>query len=105
MDKLKKTIKRLFKKYKQPIRGFIGWLFGIGVQVGTVGADAMMTWDRKRWAIGLGLAALPGIMGWMKGGENNPTDEELYEKVHAVRKARAEAGVEVTDPNGHPLKP
>jgi hypothetical protein len=92
-----KNLKKLFKKYKQPIRGFLGWLFGIGIQVGTVGADAMMLWDAKRWAIGLGLAALPGIVGTMRGGDPNHTDEELFDKVQAVKVAKKAAlGVETT---------
>jgi hypothetical protein len=92
-----KALKKLYKKYKQPIRGFLGWLFGIGIQVGTVGADVMMTWDKKRWIVGLGLAALPGIVGFMRGGETNPTDEELFEKVQTVKAAKKAAlGVETT---------
>lgn len=93
------------KPYKQQIRAFLGWLFGMLAQVSVVGPDVMMTWDKKRWAITLGIAALPGIVGFMKGGDNNPTDEELYDKVHRVKKIRAAAGVEITDPIGFPLKP
>lgn len=96
------AIKKFIKKYKQPIRAFLGWFGGIMVQVVAVGPDTMMTWDKKRWALGLFAAAIPGIVGLMRGGENNPTDEELYEKVRAVKKARAAEGVEVTDP-GTPL--
>lgn len=99
------VLKKLFKKYKQPIRAFLGWLGGIMVQVVAVGPDTMMGWDTKRWALGLFAAAIPGIVGGIRGGENNPTDEELYEKVHSVKKARAVQGLEVTDPNGIQLKP
>lgn len=105
MSSITKQAKQLFKKYKQPIRGFLGWLFGMLAQVTTVGVDTIMTWDAKRWSFTLAIAALPGFMGFMKGGENNPSDEELYEKVHAVKKVRAQQGLEVTDPNGLPLKP
>ena len=97
------SFQKLIKPYKQQLRAFLGWLFGIGIQIGTVGPDAMMAWDKKRWAIGLGLAALPGIVGFMKGGDNNPTDEELYDKVHKVKQLRAAVGQEVTDPIGLPL--
>jgi hypothetical protein len=95
---------KLIKPYKQQIRGFLGWLFGLLAQV-VVNVDAAAEWGLKRWLVGLGVAALPGIVGFMKGGDDNPTDEELYEKVHAVKRKRYVEGLEVTDPNGIPLKP
>ena len=98
-----KKFQKFIKPYKQQLRGFLGWLFGMLAQVSVVGADVMLTWDKKRWAFTLAVAALPGIVGFMKGGDNNPSDEELYEKVHTVKKARAEAGLEVT--GSHQLKP
>lgn len=108
MKKLKQLWKQwqqFIKPYKQQIRAFLGWLFGILAQVTAVGVDVVETWSLKRWAIALGVAALPGIVGFMKGGENNPSDEELYDKVHRVKKIRAMAGQEVTDPVGIPLRP
>lgn len=106
MQKLKdlwKKFQKVIKPYKQPLRGFLGWTFGILAQVTAVGIDTVMTWGVKRWLLGLGVAALPGIVGFMKGGDDNPSDDELYEKVHAVKTARAEAGLEVTDPKGFAL--
>lgn len=105
MKKLKdmwKKFQAFIKPYKQEIRGFLGWLFGLLAQV-IVDVDAAMAWSTKRWILGLGVAALPGIVGFMKGGDNNPSPEELYEQVHAVKKQRAMEGLEVTDPVGHPL--
>lgn len=107
MSKLKtwwKSFQKFIKPYKQPLRGFLGWLFGILAQV-VVDVDAAMAWSTKRWVIGLGVAALPGIVGFMKGGDNNPTPEELYDQVHKVKQMRMTAGLEVTDPVGHPLRP
>jgi hypothetical protein len=90
-----KKFQSFIKPYKQQIRGFLGWLFGLVSQM-VLDVDAVMGWSTKRWLLGLGVAALPGIVGFMKGGEDNLTPEEMYEKIHAVKKARAAAGVEVT---------
>lgn len=104
MKKLKdmwKKFQKFIKPYKQQLRGFIGWLFGVLAQVTAAGSiEEVMAWSTKRWLLGLGVAALPGIMGFMKGGDDNPSDDELYQKVHAVKKKRAVEGLEVTDPNG-----
>jgi hypothetical protein len=96
-------VKALFKKYKQALRGFLGWLFGIGVQIAQAGADQVMTWSVKRWVVGLAFAAIPGFVGLMKLGDPNPTPEEMYDAVHKVKMARAEANLEITDPSGMPL--
>lgn len=99
------VLKSLYRKYKQQIRGFIGWLAGMLLQVVPQGGyEAAITWPWQKWAFTLAVASLPGFMGLMKGGENNPTDEELYEKVHAVKTKRAVMGLETTDPNGLKLK-
>lgn len=108
MSKLKsmwKQFQKFIKPYKQQLRAFIGWLFGLLAQITAVGADTVMAWDAKRWAITLGIAALPGIMGFMKGGEDNHSDEELYEKVHAVKQARASKGLETTGEHTLPTPP
>jgi hypothetical protein len=88
MSERKKKMKKVYKHYKQEIRAFTGLVFGALIQVSLVGVDAMLTWDKKRWIMSIGVAMLPGIVGWMKGGDSNPTDEELYEKVQAVKKVK-----------------
>jgi hypothetical protein len=98
-----KKFQKLIKPYKQQVRGFLGWLFGLLSQM-VLDVDAVMSWGLKRWLVGLGVAALPGIVGFMKGGDDNPTDEELYDRVHAIKKKRYVAGLEITDPTGLPLK-
>jgi hypothetical protein len=98
-------LKKLFKKYKKHLRAFLGWLGGLLLQISVVGADVMAGWSGERWALGLAVAALPGIVGLISVGDPNPTDEELYSKVHAVKKKRAMAGLEVTDPIGLKLPP
>ena len=101
---LYKKFQKVIKPYKQQIRAFLGWLTGLLLQVMPQGGyDVAITWPWKKWAFTLGVAAIPGLMGFMKGGDNNPTDEELYDKVHAVRQARAVAGVEIT--GEHPIAP
>ena len=98
-------MKTLYQKYKQPIRGFLGWLFGavmITMQAG--GLDAMNSWTLKRWAFSFALAALPGKVGFMRGGDPNPTPQQMYAAVHSVKMERIEQGQEVTDPHGLPLK-
>jgi len=97
-----KSWQKFIKPYKQQIRAFLGWLFGMLAQVTAVGVDVVETWSVKRWALALGIAALPGIMGFIKGGDDNLSDEELYDKVHSVKQARAMAGLEVT--GEQPLK-
>lgn len=99
-------VKASYKKYKQPIRGFLGWVGGLVLQIVTQagGYEQVQNWNRPRWIAAFVAAAIPGVALWMKGGDTNPTDEEIYEKVHRVKKQRAEAGLEVTDPNGLQLK-
>jgi len=99
-----KKFQKFIKPYKQQLRAFLGWMGGVGVQVAVVGPDVMMEWTPKRWLVGLTVAALPGIAGFMKGGDDNPTPEELYDTVHKVKMQRATEGLEVTDPTGLPLK-
>lgn len=53
-------------------RGFVFWAFGIVAQVSAVGPDVVMTWSVKRWAWGIGLAALAGIGGLISVGQKNP---------------------------------
>jgi hypothetical protein len=92
-----KAFQKFIQPYKQQLRAFVGWSFGMLAQVTVVGADVVMTWDTKRWCVTLGIAALPGIMGFMRGGETNPTDEELFNKVQTVKAAKKAAlGVETT---------
>jgi hypothetical protein len=98
--------KRLIKPYKQQIRAFLGWLSGLLLQIVPQGGyDEAITWTWKKWAFTLVVAAIPGLMGFMKGGDTNPTDEELYDKVHKVKQMRAAVGQEVTDPIGLPIAP
>lgn len=103
----KSELRKLYRKYFKYIRAFLGWAGAMGLQVivAAGGYESIMEWGAKRWFFALGVAALPGIVGFMKGGDDNPTDEELYERVHRVKMARREAKLEVTDPNGIPLPP
>jgi hypothetical protein len=101
MKKLKslyKQFQKLIKPYKQQIRAFLGWLSGLLLQIVPQGGyDEAIRWDHKKWLFTLAVAAIPGFMGFMKGGENNPTDEELFEKVQTVKAAKKAAlGVETT---------
>jgi hypothetical protein len=93
-----KQFQKGIKPYKQSIRAFLGWLSGLLLQIIPQGGyDAAITWPWKKWAFTLGVAAIPGFMGLMKGGDTNPTDEEMFEKVRAVKLAKkAAAGVETT---------
>ena len=93
-----KQFQKFIKPYKQALRGFLGWLFGLLIQVMPQGGyDEAIKWGWKKWAFTLAMASLPGLMGFMRGGETNPTDDELFDKVHAVKQARlAAAGVETT---------
>jgi hypothetical protein len=97
-----KQFQEFIKPYKQTIRGFIGWTAGMLLQVVPQGGyDVAITWPWKKWAFTLGIAALPGIMGFMRGGDPNPTNDELLVKVHEAKLARVEAGIETT--GAHPL--
>ena len=53
-------------------RAAVLWIFGIVSQVTMVGPDVVQTWTVKRWAWGIGLAALAGIGGLISVGQKNP---------------------------------
>ena len=99
-------IKDVYNEYKQPIRGFLGWSGGLVIQIVTQngGWSATQTWDWPRWRNALVAAAIPGVVAYMRGGDKNHSPEELYDLVHAEKMKRAEEGMEITDPNGLPLK-
>jgi hypothetical protein len=82
------AIKKFYKKHKKSVRAFLGWMGGALIQVSIVGPDVMATWSKERWILGLAVAALPGFVGLIGVGEPNPTDEELHDKVMAVKMQR-----------------
>jgi hypothetical protein len=96
-------IRDLYKQYKQPIRGFLGWCGGLVLQIVTQngGYEQVQNWNRHRWTTAIIAAAIPGVVAYIK---STPSDDELYDKVHRVKVKRASEGLEVTDPNGLALK-
>ncbi len=58
-------------KKRRWVRGFLAWLGGVAIQVSIVGPDVMMTWSARRWALGIVVAALPGIVGLINLGDPN----------------------------------
>ncbi len=53
-------------------RGFLLWAGAVAAQIAIAGVDAVATWDRTRWGIALGVAALTGAAGLITAGQRNP---------------------------------
>ena len=73
VTKVVTAIKADESKLARYSRAFVLWAFGIVSQVTMVGPDVVQAWSLKRWAWGLGLAALAGIGGLISVGQKNPT--------------------------------